>query len=128
MQVTENWLPAGRHTTGGVLFFGEHLQRQKTASGAEICSDIASLYFAEENRLFVYPNPVRQSGSFTVIINEQQSGELQVIDVNGRVLQRLVIENGGTIQLPAIRLPAGLYLLRLAGNNLKVRTGRVVVY
>jgi Subtilase family/Secretion system C-terminal sorting domain len=100
----------------------------KTVNGAEICSDIASLYFAEENRLFVYPNPVRQNGSFTVIINEQQSGELQVIDVNGRVLQRFVIENGGTIQLPAIRLPAGLYLLRLAGNNLKVRTGRVVVY
>jgi hypothetical protein len=51
-----------------------------------------------------------------------------VRDVNGRVLQRFVIENGGAIQLPAIRLPAGLYLLRLAGKNLKVRTGRVVVY
>lgn len=100
----------------------------KTVNGAEICSDIASLYFAEENRLFVYPNPVRQSGSFTVIISEQQSGELQVIDVNGRVLQRHVIVNSGSIQLPAIRLPAGLYLLRLAGKNLKVRTGRVVVY
>lgn len=100
----------------------------KTVSDAEICSDIATLYFAEENRLFVYPNPLRQSGSFTVIINEQQSGELQVIDVNGRVLQRYVIESGGAIQLPAIRLPAGLYLLRLAGNNLKVRTGKLVVY
>ena len=100
----------------------------KTVSGAEICSDIATLYFAEENRLFVYPNPVRQTESFTVIINDQQSGELQVIDVNGRVLQRHVIENGGSIQLPAIRLPAGLYLLRLAGNNLKVRTGKVIVY
>ena len=62
------------------------------------------------------------------IINEQQSGELQVIDVNGRVLQRYVIENGGAIQLPAIRLPAGLYLLRLASKDLKVRTGRLVVY
>ena len=88
----------------GVLYFGEHLQRQKTVSGAEICSDIATLYFAEENRLFVYPNPVRQSGSFTVIINEQQSGELQVIDVNGRVLQRFVIENGGSIQLTPWRV------------------------
>ena len=100
----------------------------KTVNGAEICSDIATLYFAEVNRLFVYPNPVRQSEFFTVIFNDQQSGELHVIDVNGRVLQRYVIENGGSIQLPAIRLPAGLYLLRLAGNDLKVRTGRIVVY
>jgi Subtilase family/Secretion system C-terminal sorting domain len=100
----------------------------KTVNGAEICSDIASLYFAEENRLFVYPNPIRQGESFTVIINEQQSGELQVIDVNGRILQRHVIENGGAIQLPAERLPAGVYFLRLAGKDLKVRTGRVVVY
>jgi hypothetical protein len=100
----------------------------KTSNGADICSDIISLIFAEENKLFVYPNPVRQSESFTVIMNEQQSGELQVIDINGRVLQRMVINNGGTIQLVANRLPAGIYLLRLAGNNLNVRTGRMVVY
>ncbi|HMK24964.1 MAG TPA: S8 family serine peptidase [Chitinophagaceae bacterium] len=100
----------------------------KTVNGAGICSDIAILYFAEENRLFVYPNPVRQSESFTVIINEQQSGELQVIDVSGRVLQKFIIQNGGAIQLPAIRLPAGLYMLRLAGNNLKVRTGKLIIY
>jgi hypothetical protein len=89
---------------------------------------IASLYFAEQNRLFVYPNPVRQSEFFTVIFNEQQSGEFQLIDVNGRVLQRYVIENGGAIQISANRLPAGLYLLRLARNNLKVRIGRIFVY
>jgi len=100
----------------------------KTVNGAEICSDIVTLYFAEENRLFVYPNPVRQSESFNVIINEQQSGELQVIDVNGRVIQRFIIQNGGSIQLPAIRLPAGLYMLRLAGIDLKVRTGKLIVY
>ena len=100
----------------------------KTITGAEICSDIASLLFAEENRLFVFPNPVRQRGSFTVIINERQSGELQVIDICGRLLQRIGVENGGTIPLQTDRMPAGLYLLRLVGRDLKVRTGRVVVY
>jgi hypothetical protein len=100
----------------------------KTVNGAEICSDIASLLFAEENRLFVYPNPVRQTEFFTIIFNDKQSGELQLIDVNGRVLQRFAIENGGAIQLDAVRLPAGLYMLRLAGNKGKVRTGKVVVY
>ena len=99
----------------------------KTVNGAEICSDIASLYFAEENRLFIYPNPVRQTESFTVITNEQQSGELQIIDVNGRIVQRILI-GGGAIQLFALRLPGGLYLLRLAGNNQKIKTGRLVVY
>jgi hypothetical protein len=116
--------------TDPVLITGLNQYRAclKTVDGAEICSDIATLYFAEENRLFVYPNPVRQSESFTVIINEQQSGELQIIDVSGRVLQKFIIQNGGAIQLPAIRLPAGLYMLRLAGNNLKVRTGKLIVY
>ncbi|MGH2553801.1 MAG: T9SS type A sorting domain-containing protein, partial [Chitinophagaceae bacterium] len=99
-----------------------------TISGAEICSDIVSLFFAEENHLFVYPNPVRQSESFTVIINEKQSGELQLIDVNGRVLQKHIIQNGGAISLPAERLPSGIYFLRLAGKTLNVRTGRLVVY
>ncbi|MBK9569842.1 MAG: S8 family peptidase [Chitinophagaceae bacterium] len=99
----------------------------KTVNGADICSDIASLYFAEENRLFIYPNPVRQTESFTVITNEQQSGELQIIDVNGRIVQRILI-GGGAIQLFALRLPGGLYLLRLAGNNQKIKTGRLVVY
>ncbi len=99
----------------------------KTVSGAALCSDIASLYFADKDQLFIYPNPVRQSESFTVITNEQQPGELQIIDVNGRVYQRILIA-GGAIQLFTLRLPKGLYLLRLAGNNLKVKTGRLVVY
>jgi hypothetical protein len=100
----------------------------KTINGPEIFSDIIPLYFAEENRLFVYPNPVRQSELYTVIINEQKSGELQVIDVNGRVLQRVIVENGGAIQLPSSLLPGGVYLLRLADRNLKVKTSRLVVY
>jgi len=100
----------------------------KTVNGAEICSDIASLYFAEENRLFVYPNPVRQDELFNVIINEQLSGELQVIDADGRLLQKFYIENGGAVQRLSNRLPKGLYLLRFAGKNLKVRTGKLVVY
>jgi len=100
----------------------------KMVNGATICTDITALLFAEENQLFIFPNPVRQSEFFTIIFNDKQSGELQVIDVNGRVLQRYVIENGGAIQLPADRMPAGLYFLRLAGNNLKMKTGRVIVY
>ena len=106
----------------------QYLACLTTVNGSIICSDIASLYFAEENQLFVYPNPVRQNGSFAVIINEQQSGELQLIDVNGRILQRHVIENGGSIQIPAESLPAGIYLLRLAGKDLKIRTGKIAVY
>jgi hypothetical protein len=99
----------------------------KTVANAEICSDIATLYFAKENRLFVYPNPVRQNESFFVIINEQQSGELQLIDVNGRIVQRLIVVNGGVIQLSANRLPAGLYFLKLAGINMKMTAVRLVV-
>jgi hypothetical protein len=100
----------------------------KTVNGTEICSDITSFLFAEENQLFVFPNPVRQSDFFTVIFNEKHSGEFQLIDINGRVLQRYVIENGGAIQIHANYLPVGLYLLRLKGNNLKVRTGKVVIF
>jgi hypothetical protein len=113
---------------GLITGLNQYIAFLTTVNGAEICSDLISLIFAEENKLFVYPNPVPKDGTFTVIINEQQSGELQVIDINGRILQRIVINNGGSIQLSANRLPAGLYLLRLAGNNLNVRTGRVVVY
>jgi hypothetical protein len=99
-----------------------------TVNGVVIYSDIVSLYFAEQDRLFVYPNPVEQKRSFTIIINEQLSGELQVMDISGRILQRIIVEGGGAVQLPADRLSAGIYLLRMTGKNLKVKTGKLVVY
>jgi hypothetical protein len=100
----------------------------KTVNGTEICSEIIYLYFAEPHQLFVYPNPVRQSELFTVIINEQLSGELQVIDMNGRVIQRFNIENGGTVQRLPDRLPSGLYLLRFIGNNQQSVIAKLIVY
>jgi hypothetical protein len=100
----------------------------KTGNGAEICSDVIYLYFAEPNQLFVYPNPVRQSELFNVILNEQLSGELQVIDMNGRVLQKFSIENGGVVQRLSDRLPAGLYLLRLISGNQQPVVGKLIVY
>ncbi len=114
--------------TGLITGLNQYRVCLKTINGPEICSDIILLYFAEENRLFVYPNPVRQSELYTVIINEQKSGELQLIDVNGRILQRVIVENGGAIQLPSSLLTRGVYLLRLAERNLKVKTSRLVVY
>ncbi|MEO6612108.1 MAG: S8 family peptidase [Chitinophagaceae bacterium] len=96
-------------------------------NGSRIYSDIIPLYFSVEEQLFIFPNPVRQGASFSVVFNERHNGELQIIDINGRILQRLAVATD-IIQLPATKLPAGIYLLRLAGYRIPVKTAKLVVY
>ncbi len=99
----------------------------ETTGGTRIYSDIAPLYFAAENELFVYPNPVKRGASAIVVLNEKHTGQLQLTDLFGRIIQSWLVTTD-QIPIPTARLQSGIYLLRLADFRKKIKTGRLIVY
>jgi hypothetical protein len=79
--------------------------------------------------LRVVPNPVG-GGAFAVEFGAGLMGEgqLELVDMQGRVLQRQTVPMGAERQVvEASRLPAGVYVVRLADGQ-QVRTARVVMW
>ena len=99
----------------------------ETSGGSRIYSDIAQLYYTGEDVLYVFPSPVKKGESAIVILNEKHKGWLQLTDMAGRVLQSWLVTTE-QIPIPTNKLQAGMYLLRLAGNNKKIKTGKLIVY
>ena len=99
----------------------------ETSGGSRIYSDIAPLYFAAEDDLFVFPNPVKKGITTYVVLSQTYSGELQLVDMFGQILQRWPVTTD-MIPIPTERLQAGVYLLRLSGFGKKIKTGKLIVY
>jgi hypothetical protein len=115
--------------TDNALFTGLQQYRiwLETSGGSRIYSDIAPLYFAAEDDLFVFPNPVKKGTTTYVVLSQTYSGELQLMDMFGKIIQRWPITTD-MIPIPTERLQAGIYLLRVAGFDKKIRSGRVIVF
>lgn len=117
------------------LFAGYKLQQGlnqfrivlNTANGLKIYSAIASVFYADESNLFLYPNPVKRGGLFTIIFNDKQSGELIITDATGRALKRMNVQTG-MIQLTTANLPSGVYFLHLKGGTTNIQAAKLVVY
>jgi hypothetical protein len=63
----------------------------------------------------VYPNPF--IGQATVDMEQPFTGELSVIDLNGRTILHRAVRQSRTIELNLQGVPPGIYLLRLTGNH-----------
>jgi hypothetical protein len=80
---------------------------------------------AEEVPLSIYPNPSNQY--FTVEWRSAKNGEAQLLDVQGRVLQRIDLNQGIGILNTAGHLPNGMYLIRVSSSDGEVRTQKVLL-
>jgi hypothetical protein len=80
---------------------------------------------AEEVPLSIYPNPSNQY--FTVEWLGAKNGEAQLLDVQGRVLQRIDLNQGIGILNTAGHLPNGMYLIRVSSSDGEVRTQKVLL-
>lgn len=77
------------------------------------------------NQPVVYPTVINQSKFFVSIPASYE--HLQIINSNGIVLQQQNIKGRtGTVEIPLLHVPAGVYLVRLTGRQKKF-TGRIVV-
>ena len=92
----------------------------------EISKPTASkLISAMDDPLSIYPNP--SSRYFTIEWLGAQNGEAQLLDIQGRVLQRINLTQGIGILNTAGHLPNGMYLIRVSSSEGEVRTQKVLL-
>lgn len=82
------------------------------------------LIVAYKNKHNVYPNP--NSGIFTVDVADLEVDEIVVLDLNGRIVRRLTLNNTNTVQVDARDLNAGIYFIQLLSNSSVVESSKVI--
>lgn len=76
---------------------------------------------ADEPRLQLYTNPAANSVQGVVWLTAGSSGQLQLLDCYGRILQQLTISGASTgipFTFDTFHYPAGIYFVRLQGFDL----------
>lgn len=112
----------------GSLHAGSNQYRAvlELADGRMIYSEIATLYFTGSNPAAVYPNPVFQNGTLTILTEQREDVQFQLIDTYGRVvLQKTLTEYPEQVSL--LNLQKGMYYFRLLQKNKKVQTGKLLI-
>ena len=77
--------------------------------------------------LLAFPNPTE--GFLTVqqlTESETETINLEIFDINGKIVYTAAISNPGTLDLTSVKLPAGIYFLKIAGSPFKSAT-RIVL-
>lgn len=100
----------------------------ETVNGNRIVSELVTIIYSAEDRIFVYPNPVRRGQPFTLVLNDNQNGEIQVLEASGRLMRAIPFSYGGVLTIETSSLSAGIYLLKIRGHERIVQTAKLVVY
>jgi exo beta-1,2-glucooligosaccharide sophorohydrolase (non-reducing end) len=78
---------------------------------------------SEKTNLSVVPNPVTTSGTIRVNLSEPMEVSLLLYNVSGQIMETLIdhqmmIDRHVSLNFDTSLLPAGLYILKLKGNNI----------
>jgi hypothetical protein len=114
--------------TDNTLTHGLNVYRVKIElmDGRIINSETVTVYFANEPYI-VYPNPVPQNQPVTLITNDPDIAQLEVLNTLGqKVFERTLNDFSNTI--PTDRLSKGIYLLRVVKDNQPQATLKLIVY
>ncbi len=76
---------------------------------------IRSVNLKPSSTFSIYPNPTNQS--FSIAIDDQLSHELEIIDQQGKTIQRAVISHQSVINVE--QLAQGIYLIKLDNNQIQ---------
>ena len=99
----------------------------RLASGTFLYSNVETVYTVSEGvPVFVYPNPVAQSGELKLLTQEVGRYTVLLIDVAGRQLYRQEL-NSSVTSLPANRFPKGLYFIRILDREGGTKTLRQII-
>lgn len=92
-----------------------------TGSSATNCSQaaatqrISTTQNMADDKISVYPNPVTNKININLGKNDNNINRIQVLDISGRVLRDITVQNANTAILTS-GFSAGTYLVRLQGN------------
>lgn len=131
-QLTSANLVTGSHTlTIAYREDGAHLDKISittsttvptgTGSAATNCSQAAQRISTTttqniaDDKIRIYPNPVTNKININLGKNDNNINRIQVLDISGRVLRDIVVQNANTSILTG-GFSAGTYLVRMQGN------------
>lgn len=103
-----NGLTNGDHVADGLLL----KINGRTMQAPDSTMNLVQEYDSNEIILETYPNPARD----VLHVNSNTRGELQLVDVMGRVINSWVLAAGAN-SLDVSQIPAGMYFLVLCGEN-----------
>jgi hypothetical protein len=97
------------------------------ANGGIVYTEQVSLINTGPRQIFFYPNPVSAGGQLGYQLNDGSPGwQLQLVDMQGRVVRNQSIGFAGTLRLAGIQ--AGIYFYRLYNSeNVLKETGKIIV-
>ena len=82
-------------------------------------SNIVSARIDKDIVLEIYPNPVREMLSIAIGNEGVSNGAVQIMDVNGKLVQKFVLENEQTLlDVDVSNYPSGVYFVELNSNEL----------
>jgi len=84
-------------------------------------SRIVAVAINQTETLFtIYPNPVKDEATMAIFMNKKQAAVYSIYDYAGRKLVSNAIsmnEGLNTLTVPLTSLPAGIYIIKLQGEN-----------
>ncbi|GAA4339965.1 S8 family peptidase [Flaviaesturariibacter amylovorans] len=95
-------------------------------NGAFAYSEPVAIYYFPGSPVLVFPNPVRAGQPVQVLSNEAGRYSVVVTDALGRRWAVGTL-NGVANRFPALVLPAGVYFIRITGENGALRVEKLVV-
>ena len=76
-----------------------------------------------KNSLLVYPNPIEKEATFQYTLNNNETVSIELIDVQGRVLQNIITNENQSAGLQSVcislneNIASGNYFLKIASSK-----------
>jgi hypothetical protein len=99
----------------------------KLNNGSIVYSSTDMVYYFPSNPVLIYPNPVKQDQSMNIFAQDPGIYSIKIYDINGRIVLQQFLNNI-IQQMWAMRLPAGLYVVKVTGDDGNTFTQKLVVY
>jgi hypothetical protein len=121
------------HKGGNVISIGKMDVLEHLAHGdcMGVCADgidkgkPSASRLTTSNVVQVYPNPSRGVININLGTNSQNIRKIEVLDISGRLVMQLNVGKVQALTIPGGKLKAGVYMIRMQGNN--IMTQKLVV-
>lgn len=103
---------------------------QGSSSGTTTTTETTTATDSYENKeiaVRLYPNPFSTTATITIDGANYQQITLEVLDIAGKSIQSLQVNEQQSITLHRGTLSQGVYFYRLVGDNVAVHTGKFVI-
>lgn len=78
---------------------------------------ITSTKYIVNSHFRLFPNPASSFVNISIEESSLTSGEILLVDVHGRVMNKMFFENSSEIQFPLDQITAGIYYIRITGGH-----------